>query len=164
MIPSLPRPAPWMEQAACAGSDPEGWATDNLPELPGERTRYAQRVCAGCPVIRQCAQWALAEPLTTGDYITGVVLAGMAHTDNSAKRGPCERVRRRMAERFDLPYIPKPGNGHHSGAPCLGCGRLTVPALRSPGPAQRRYAGHGYCTTCYNPAVRRTKDTEGQHE
>jgi WhiB family redox-sensing transcriptional regulator len=41
----------WAEWAACAGADPEIF----FPAR-GHSTRAAQLICAGCPVIAQCAQ------------------------------------------------------------------------------------------------------------
>lgn len=54
---------PWMERAACAGKDPDEWFTDEVADL-GEATVYpetvydALRVCAACPVIRECITYA----------------------------------------------------------------------------------------------------------
>ena len=45
---------PWRLDALCAETDPEAF----FPEKGGS-TREAKRVCAGCPVVGQCLQYAL---------------------------------------------------------------------------------------------------------
>jgi WhiB family redox-sensing transcriptional regulator len=44
----------WMESAVCASSDPEEW----FPEK-GVSARRAKNICATCPVIDDCLQFAL---------------------------------------------------------------------------------------------------------
>jgi WhiB family redox-sensing transcriptional regulator len=44
----------WMESAVCASADPEEW----FPEK-GVRAVKAKRICATCPVIDDCLQFAL---------------------------------------------------------------------------------------------------------
>ena len=44
----------WMESAVCASSDPEEW----FPEK-GVSAHKAKRICATCPVIDECLQFAL---------------------------------------------------------------------------------------------------------
>ena len=44
----------WYELALCAQTDPEAF----FPEKCGS-TREAKRVCASCPVARQCLEYAL---------------------------------------------------------------------------------------------------------
>ena len=43
----------------CAETDPDIFFPD--PEVPGseERTRRAKRVCASCPYLDECKQWAI---------------------------------------------------------------------------------------------------------
>lgn len=45
----------WYELAVCAQTDPEAF----FPEKGGS-TREAKRVCAGCPVMQECLEYALA--------------------------------------------------------------------------------------------------------
>jgi len=47
----------WQDAARCAEADPELW----FPER-GCSTRPAKRICAGCEVRPQCAEYALARP------------------------------------------------------------------------------------------------------
>jgi len=47
----------WRDAASCARSDPDQW----FPEHGGTG-RNARRICAQCPVRRECLDWALAEP------------------------------------------------------------------------------------------------------
>ena len=44
----------WMKSAVCASSDPEEW----FPEK-GVTAHKAKRICATCPVINECLQFAL---------------------------------------------------------------------------------------------------------
>lgn len=44
----------WYERAVCAQTDPDAF----FPEKGGS-TREAKRICLGCPVKKQCLQWAL---------------------------------------------------------------------------------------------------------
>ena len=44
----------WMESAVCASADPEEW----FPEK-GVRADKAKKICATCPVIDECLQFAL---------------------------------------------------------------------------------------------------------
>jgi len=46
----------WLEQAACAGADPETFCAD---ELKGAALEAARAVCRSCPVTRQCAGYAV---------------------------------------------------------------------------------------------------------
>ena len=62
-IPTL-TPAPWQDQAACAGiDDPEiFFPTDaNLPNIT-----IAQAICDPCPVKMQCRQWAFDNNIHDG--------------------------------------------------------------------------------------------------
>lgn len=58
MIPfseGLPAAEPWMQSASCAEADPEAF----FPENDRTGTFDAKRVCAKCPVIDPCLQYAL---------------------------------------------------------------------------------------------------------
>lgn len=97
----------WRDDADCRYSDPAGWDADLLPELLWEeRTSMAQRACAGCPVIRECAQWVLDYPHRYGTYPTGVVVAGVILPASPNKTAQSERIRRRIAAAHNLPYSP----------------------------------------------------------
>jgi hypothetical protein len=67
----------WKERALCYGSStPESWYTENLPrstpQAPLRRESAAKQLCVGCPVMRQCAAYALE------NQVTGIVYAGVA--------------------------------------------------------------------------------------
>lgn len=56
--------ASWQPFAACAGTDPNLW----FPERGESATlayREARKVCAECPVRRQCLDYALTPPVET---------------------------------------------------------------------------------------------------
>lgn len=45
---------PWMDDAECARVDPDAW----FPEK-GESPKPAKKICATCPVIQECREYAL---------------------------------------------------------------------------------------------------------
>lgn len=45
---------PWLPRALCANADPEAFFV-----VKGGDTRGAQKICAQCPVIEPCREWAL---------------------------------------------------------------------------------------------------------
>lgn len=51
----------WQDEAACTSTDPELFFTPTLE-------KYAKQVCAGCPVAKQCLQYALEGNLDSGVY------------------------------------------------------------------------------------------------
>lgn len=60
LLPERPR---WMARAACLHADPELF-------FPERRDRHAPRaakaVCGGCPVLRECRDYALADETLVG--------------------------------------------------------------------------------------------------
>ena len=57
----LYRDTQWMEQAACVGTDPEAFFPPK-----GDSGATARTVCAGCPVMDQCLQYA------TNNFFLGI--------------------------------------------------------------------------------------------
>ena len=51
------QPEPWTLDAACQGTDPDAFFPDKND--PGRSTTAAKRICAGCPVVQQCLEYAL---------------------------------------------------------------------------------------------------------
>lgn len=56
MLEAQPQPSDedWPSRAVCPQTDPEAF----YPEKGGS-TKEAKRICLGCPVQKQCLQWAL---------------------------------------------------------------------------------------------------------
>lgn len=53
----------WRERAACAGTDPEQF----FPAFPSRGTAAAAReLCASCPAVRSCLEYALADESIVG--------------------------------------------------------------------------------------------------
>lgn len=52
----MPDPIAWQDDALCAQTDPDIFLPDK-----GGSTRDAKRVCASCPVRRQCLEYALTQ-------------------------------------------------------------------------------------------------------
>lgn len=50
----------WREHADCAGFDPELWYATGTTAADLRRSAQAKRICAGCPVRRQCLDDATA--------------------------------------------------------------------------------------------------------
>lgn len=61
--------AGWMAEAVCASADPEEW----FPEK-GVSAHRAKRICATCPVIDECLQFAL-------DNNESGIWGGMSHSE-----------------------------------------------------------------------------------
>lgn len=64
-------PAPWMEDAACSDTnDPELFhPEDDSPRAPRairSSILRAKAMCSGCPVVNDCAAYALARPELSG--------------------------------------------------------------------------------------------------
>ena len=67
LFPTTPTPG-WQDEAACAGLAPETW----FPTL-GHIDEYALRICATCPVARDCLETAMTlEDGATRNYRTGI--------------------------------------------------------------------------------------------
>ena len=68
----------WMLKAACRGSDPSLWIIER-----GDSAVEAKSICATCPVIDECLNYALANNERLGVW-----------------GGTCERERRRIRSRM----------------------------------------------------------------
>jgi len=75
----------WHDRAACDGRDPSG--TIFFPER-GQSAARAKAICAGCPVVGECLEWALQNHREAEFGILG----GMGERERRA-----ERKRRREA-------------------------------------------------------------------
>ncbi len=63
---------PWMEDALCSGRPLGAHDTSNLPpSQSNSHRREARKLCQGCEVVRQCADYALRT------QASGVVMAGV---------------------------------------------------------------------------------------
>jgi hypothetical protein len=75
----------WQKRSKCLTRNPLDYETENLPE--GREAETARALCAGCPVIKECATDAvqpinMTQLLGTEEshdiiYVTGVVRAGI---------------------------------------------------------------------------------------
>lgn len=64
----------WLDRAICNGRNPRLYETDgyrNSRVLKSERAERARNLCAGCPVIRECAAEAI-EPIAVATIRAGV--------------------------------------------------------------------------------------------
>jgi hypothetical protein len=64
----------WMNQAACINTDPEAF----FP-AKGSNNHYARKICAGCPVRRDCISYALITDARDGTYGSSSNLREMWH-------------------------------------------------------------------------------------
>ena len=71
----------WMDQAICAGTDPEAF----FPEKGGStQSAMARMVCRGCPVISECLDYALEHNAKFGIWggLTDKERRGMRYRDH----------------------------------------------------------------------------------
>jgi WhiB family transcriptional regulator, redox-sensing transcriptional regulator len=92
----------WLREAACAGADPELFFPVGDSGPAAEQTARAKEVCHGCPVERQCLEWALATGRTSGVW---------GGTDENERRKLRRRTERRRspgasADRRSRPPAP----------------------------------------------------------
>lgn len=66
----------WQDAALCAQSDAELW----FPTQGRSMGHEAKKICASCPVKRQCLDYALAENIVDGIY------EGVSERDRRALR------------------------------------------------------------------------------
>lgn len=75
---------PWHERAKCAGREPTKYevVVSTVPRVAREQDEYARNLCAGCPVVLDCA----LDALDYGDV--GVIRAGLIlrHTSGGVKQ------------------------------------------------------------------------------
>ncbi|WP_060903512.1 WhiB family transcriptional regulator [Streptomyces europaeiscabiei] len=67
----------WLRRAACVGEDPELFFPVGTTGPAIDDVAAAKRVCAGCPVRRECLDWALGNGQTAG------VWGGMGEEDRT---------------------------------------------------------------------------------
>lgn len=58
--------ADWAEHAACRDLDPELFFPVGLTGPGWEQLQAAREVCARCPVVRSCLDWALEAGVSDG--------------------------------------------------------------------------------------------------
>ena len=58
----------WMSRAACRGYSTELFFTDTQGVAAQRKVQGALSVCARCPVVRQCQDWADLYPRTVGVF------------------------------------------------------------------------------------------------
>jgi hypothetical protein len=85
-LPSRPA-SDWRASAACAQVDPELFHPVGQPRSVRRQTKQAKAVCAGCPVVERCLQWALETKQDSG------VLGGLSEEERIKLHG--RRPRRR---------------------------------------------------------------------
>lgn len=81
----------WQKQALCRNSNPDWYDLDWVTQFHGNDFRrqdeYAKTICAGCPVIKECAKDAL-ETIDVSDYAcTPDGLSGMCWTEGVVRAG-----------------------------------------------------------------------------
>jgi len=98
----------WLEQALCAHTDP-------APFITPTRYEEAKQVCALCPVIAECSEWAITthEPR----YVWG----GLTPTERRPARSERARQVRAQAGAEDQPAVRAQSVGRASaGKPASG--------------------------------------------
>lgn len=149
----------WLDYADCAGDDPLKWDLDHV-EVEDVQA-YARKVCADCPVIRECAAHAIDDRIEVGRIFNDV-----AETANESL-GIVDRVEAEgvstLAQtgviRGGVALVPgcekllyaAAGRVWSGCVECLSCGRLlykdgTPKGSRPAGSVQ--YASRGMCASC----------------
>ena len=96
----------WRDRAACLGMD-----TGLFFPARGENAAEAKQVCAACPVIVECREWALSQ----GPKLVGVY-AGLTGRDRRPLHKARNRVERRAYPRdYGMPRIPNGPTRAHLG-------------------------------------------------
>jgi Transcription factor WhiB len=82
----------WMEDARCV---PDACWTEPDPSTPA--LRWMQQVCAQCPVVRECAEYAL-EMRLDGGVFAGVYVPARDGYNHSRRAVAVERARKRLRD------------------------------------------------------------------
>jgi hypothetical protein len=106
----------WMADARCAQVDPGLWHSDL-----GANYTAAKRICAGCPVQRECADHTAR--LDTDTHSRHGMWAGQTKKQREAKRAHAEREARRTAI---VRLIERGGMDAVQIADHVGCSERTV--------------------------------------
>jgi WhiB family redox-sensing transcriptional regulator len=117
---ALAGPPAWMLRGACTREDPEVFFSDDIADEV-----QATAICAGCPVMDRCLEWALTRPEPHGTWggLTSAERAG------GVKRcSQCHEVK--PLDQFPQQATKKPGRGRV----------ITT----------KRDGRHCYCRECYN--------------
>lgn len=93
----------WRRRAACLAADPELFFTVGTTALAGEQATEAKAVCAGCPVRRECLDWALVTKQDHG------VWGGLDEFERRAERHAGWHDRSNYRERRRLEYMTPVG-------------------------------------------------------
>ena len=72
----------WRLKGACI-DDMDAYDSQQLPRHGRKRAEKAWRLCADCPVLRDCAEQT-ARDIESGRIPVGVVVAGAAYHDNAS--------------------------------------------------------------------------------
>ncbi|MFE6126676.1 WhiB family transcriptional regulator [Streptomyces sp. NPDC056437] len=77
----------WRSDALCVEVGAESFFPEGKGEAVRQQVEAAQRVCAACPVRRECGEWALATKQTHG------VWGGMSEQQRKYRRSAAGRAR-----------------------------------------------------------------------
>lgn len=105
MIPVRPR---WMDRAACASSPKDVFYPDQIGVPEQKAYREARKICADCPVIHECLEYALEVEV---DQARRYGMFGMT-TPRDREKLQCERdakAARNMFARRVSPPIKREG-------------------------------------------------------
>lgn len=85
----------WMVKAKCSGRLDLPWIADRCP-VPADLTAMHQVCMSQCPVLRECAQYALRASGAVGGFYAGVWLPWITYDAGPELRLARERGRRRL--------------------------------------------------------------------
>jgi WhiB family transcriptional regulator, redox-sensing transcriptional regulator len=106
----------WEEQAACQNTDIRLWfgeekpLGDKGPLRTREQTQQAKAICARCPVLDECRQWAMESGIPYG------IVAAMSEAERRKLLGQGESAWQQFWRQQDKAMgRPKPMSGNHNG-------------------------------------------------
>ncbi|MDX3854301.1 WhiB family transcriptional regulator [Streptomyces sp. AK02-01A] len=98
----------WLRNAACVDADPELFFPVGESGPAAEQAERAKAVCHGCPVEKQCLEWALSTGRTAGVW---------GGTDEEERRLLRRRAERRRAPASSQPRGRRPATSDGSRRP-----------------------------------------------
>lgn len=158
----------WLDYADCAGDDPLKWDLDHV-EVDDVQA-YARKVCADCPVKRECADSAIPKHEIGKIFNRVVASANLANAESVRVEPEREAVARQygvirggvaLVGQYETLLYAVAGAEWNGLKDCLDCGRVVyrsdkVPVADRP-EGSVSVVRHGMCSTCaYGPpAVRK---------
>lgn len=142
---------PWVAKAKCVDADPETFYPDK-----GQPATAAKEVCAGCPVIEECLDYAMANNERFG------VWGGLSEPERKKLRGG-RRERARPEHGTSAGYRQHHRLGEQPCTPCVEAERLRQAEYRERNPRPPRATVAPAVRHCSNCDLRLTTGQKRRH-